>query len=74
MQRVYGNGVFFFFSGVDESLHREGKDRSLYICTSAASFLLCLFMFYFISPRFSSLVLSGYNELPHAKKIDWDTR
>lgn len=61
-------------SGVDESLHREGKDHSLYICTSVASFLLCLFMFYFVSSRFSSLVSSRYNELSHAKKIDWDTR
>ncbi|KAJ7386446.1 TLC domain [Desmophyllum pertusum] len=60
-------------SGVDESL-QEGKGCSLYIYTSAASFVFCLFLFYVISPRFSSLISTGYRELPVAKKLDWDTR
>ncbi|XP_078353800.1 TLC domain-containing protein 4-like [Oculina patagonica] len=61
-------------SGIDEPLHQEGKNNTLYVCTSAASFLCCLFLFYIVSPKFSSLVSSGYHELPRAKKIDWDTR
>ena len=63
-----------FLSGAEESLDQEEKNNSIYIYTSTASFLACLFLFYFVSPMFSSLVSTGYHKLPRAKKIDWDTR
>lgn len=55
------------------SFFRE-KDSSFYVGTAAASFSLCLFLFYIISPRMSSVVSSRYHQLPLAKRIDWNTR
>lgn len=62
-----------FLSDVGEH-KRELKDFSLCFYSSAASFVLCLFLFYFVSPRFSARISSGYCELSVAKKTDWDTR
>ncbi|XP_022795207.1 transmembrane protein 56-like isoform X2 [Stylophora pistillata] len=59
--------------GADE--HKKDLNIfSLYVYTSAASFLLCLTLFYFVSPRFSARISSGYCGLSVTKKTDWDTR
>lgn len=59
--------------GADE--HKKDLNIfSLYVYTSAASFLLCLILFYFVSPRFSARISSGYCGLSVTKKTDWDTR
>ncbi|CAH3146796.1 unnamed protein product [Porites evermanni] len=60
-------------SDLDE-LFLKQKDCNLYVATAVASFSSCLFLFYFISPRFSSLVIPGYQKLSVAKRIDWNTR
>lgn len=60
-------------SGLEKSFPR-GKDCSLYVGIVMISFSVCLFLFYFVSPKFSSLVSSRYHQLPEAKRIDWDTR
>ena len=65
--------MILFPSGLEKSFPR-GKDCSLYVGIVMISFSVCLFLFYFVSPKFSSLVSSRYHQLPEAKRIDWDTR
>lgn len=60
-------------SGLDEVFPKE-KDWNFYFGVAITSFSLCLFLFHFVSPRFSCIVSSSYHQLSLAKRLDWDTR
>ncbi|XP_015752688.1 PREDICTED: uncharacterized protein LOC107332464 isoform X2 [Acropora digitifera] len=60
-------------SGLDDFSHKR-KDWNTYFCVAMASFWLWLFLFYFVSQRFSCMISSKYHQLSVAKRLNWDTR
>lgn len=60
-------------SGLDDFFDKR-KDWNTYFCVAMASFWLWLFLFYFVSQRFSCMISSKYHQLSVAKRLNWDTR